>query len=132
VWQTAGWSSIIYIAALAGVSPELHEAAIMDGASRLRRIWHIDLPGITPTIVTLLILNAGNIMSIGFDKAFLMQTPLNTGTSEIISTYVYKRGLLDQQYSFSSAIGLFNSVINLILIVAVNTVSKTITEVGLW
>ena len=132
VWQSTGYGAIIYIAALSGVNPELHEAAIVDGASRLRRIWHIDLPGIIPTIVIMFILNMGRIMSVGFEKAFLMQTPLNLETSEVISTYVYKVGLLNAQYSFSTAVGLFNSVINLILVVTVNKIAKTVSTVSLW
>ena len=132
IWQSTGYNAIIYIAALSGINPELHEAAIVDGASKLRRIWHIDLPGITPTIVIMLILNMGRIMAVGFEKAFLMQTPLNLETSEVISTYVYKIGLLDAQYAFSTAVGLFNSVINLILIVTVNKIAKTVSDVSLW
>lgn len=132
VWQSMGWSAIIYLAALAGVSPELHEAAIMDGASKLKRVWHIDLPTIMPTIVILLVLNFGQVMSVGFEKAFLMQNSLNIGTSEIISTYVYKVGLLNAQYGFSTAVGLFNSVINCTLLVVVNKVAKKLGQSGLW
>ena len=134
VWQSMGWNSIIYMAALAGVDAELHEAAQMDGASKFQRILHIDLPSILPTAIMLLILNAGSIMNIGFEKAFLMQNNLNLRSSEVLSTYVYKMGLESAtgDYGYATAIGLFNSVINLILIVSVNAVSKKVTEQSLW
>ena len=132
VWQNIGWSAIIYLAALSGVSPELHEAAIVDGASKIKRIWHIDIPAILPTIVILLVLNCGQVMSIGFEKAFLMQNPLNIGVSEIIPTYVYKMGLINAQYGFSTAVGLFYSVINCTLLVIVNKVSKKMGQTALW
>lgn len=132
IWQSMGWSAVIYLAALSGVSPELHEAATVDGATKLKRIWHIDLPTILPTIVTLLILNCGSVMSMGFEKSFLMQNPLNMENSEIIATYVYKMGLINAEYGFSTAVGLFNSVINCILLVTVNKVSKKIGQDGLW
>ncbi|MEG0580013.1 MAG: ABC transporter permease subunit, partial [Niameybacter sp.] len=115
-----------------GVSPELHEAATVDGATKLKRIWHIDLPTILPTIVTLLILNCGSVMSMGFEKAFLMQNPLNMENSEIIATYVYKMGLINAEYGFSTAVGLFNSVINCILLISVNKIAKKIGQDGLW
>lgn len=120
VWQTAGYSAIIYISALAGVSPELIEAGVIDGTSRWQKIWHIDLPAIAPTITIMLILAMGSVFNVGFEKVYLMQNPLNIDRSEIISTYVYKRGLLDIQYSYSTAIGLFNSVINTALLVLSN------------
>lgn len=132
VWQSMGWGAIIYLAALSGVSPELHEAAIVDGASKVKRIWHIDIPTILPTIVILLVLNFGQVMSLGFEKAFLMQNSLNIGKSEIISTYVYKIGLINAQYGFSTAVGLFNSVINCTLLALVNKLSKKIGQSGLW
>ena len=132
IWQSMGWSAVIYLAALSGVSPELHEAATVDGATKLQRIWNIDLPTILPTIGTLLILNCGSVMSMGFEKAFLMQNPLNMENSEIIATYVYKMGLINAEYGFSTAVGLFNSVINCILLVTVNKVSKKIGQDGLW
>jgi putative aldouronate transport system permease protein len=132
IWQTMGYSAVIYIAALAGVDPELHEAAIIDGASRLQKIRHIDLPGISPTIVILLILNAGQVLSHGFEKAYLLQNELNKEASEIISTYVYKIGLVQFKYSFSSAVGLFNSVINCILLVITNTIARRIGETSLF
>lgn len=131
VWQTTGWNSIIYIATLTGVSPELHEAATIDGASKYRRILHIDFPHIIPTAAIILTLNAGRVMSLGFEKAYLMQTSLNLGVSEILSTYVYKKGLLDIDYSYSAAIGLFNNIINLILLTLVNKFSERMTETSL-
>jgi putative aldouronate transport system permease protein len=131
-WQTTGWSSIVYIAALAGVSPELHEAASIDGASKLKRIWHIDLPSIQPTIVIILVLSMGNIMSVGFEKALLMQKGMNLATSEIIPTFVYKVGILQTQYSFSAAVGLFNSVINTVLLVMVNLLAKRFASTSIW
>lgn len=132
VWQNTGWDSIIYLAALTSVNPQLHEAAMMDGASRLRRVWHIDLPGIRPIIIILLILAVGNVMNVGFEKAFLMQTALNLGVSEIIPTYVYKQGLLQAQYSYATAIGVFNAVINLVLLVAVNQMSRRFSDSSLF
>ncbi|MDL2294261.1 ABC transporter permease subunit [Ruminococcaceae bacterium OttesenSCG-928-D13] len=132
VWQNTGWNAIIYLAALSGVSPELHEAAVVDGASKLQRIWHIDIPSILPTAMILLILNAGSLMSVGFEKAFLLQTGSNISTSEIISTYVYKAGIESQRYSYAAAVGLFNSVINLVLLLVMNAVSKKTTKSSLW
>ena len=132
VWQTTGYSAVIYLAALSGIDPALHESAKIDGASRLQRIWNVDLPGIMPTAVIILVLGVGNIMSIGFEKAFLLQNPLNLAQSEIIATYVYKTGLLNADFSSATAIGLFNSVINLALLLMVNTIAKRITGNGLW
>jgi putative aldouronate transport system permease protein len=132
VWQTTGYSAVIYLAALAGIDPALHESAKIDGATRLQRIWHVDLPGIMPTAVIILVLGVGNIMSIGFEKAFLLQNPLNLAQSEIIATYVYKTGLLNADFSMATAVGLFNSVINLFLLLGVNFAAKRITGNGLW
>lgn len=131
VWQSVGWNSIIYFAGLSNVDESLHEAAIVDGATILQRIRYIDLPSIRPVIVTLFIMNTGKIMSIGFEKAYLMQNSLNMTTSEIISTYVYKIGLLNQQYSYSTAINLFNSVVNLALLLSVNTISKKLSDTSI-
>jgi len=128
VWQGAGWASIVYVAALANVDPQLHEAATLDGASLLQRIWHIDLPTLKPVMAVLFILAAGGIMGIGFEKAYLLQTPMNSPSSEIIATYVYKRGLLAGDYSFATAVGLFNAVVNVILLVFVNQVVKKLNE----
>lgn len=132
VWQETGWAAIIYLAALAGVSPELHEAAVMDGANKWQRIFHVDIPAIMPTAVILLILSVGGIMNIGFEKAYLLQTPMNQPSAEIIPTYVYKMGLQQAQYSFAAAVGLFNAVINLILLISVNKFSKKLSGTGLW
>lgn len=132
VWQFTGFNSIIYLAALSGISPELYEAARIDGASRLQKIIHIDIPGILPTVVILLILNAGQIMNIGFEKIYAMQNPLNSVVSEVISTYVYKVGLLSMNYSFSTAVGLFNSVVNMILILTVNAIAKRMNQTSLF
>jgi putative aldouronate transport system permease protein len=132
LWQNAGWGTIIYIAALASIDPQQHEAAVIDGATRMQRIWHINIPGIFPTVVILLILDVGTLMAVGFEKVYLMQNPLNMKSSEIIATYVYKRGVLDAQYSFSTAVGLFNSLINFILLVSVNQLAKRTKQSSLW
>lgn len=128
IWQTAGWSSIIYVAALANVDPQLHDAATIDGASLLQRIIHVDLPALKPVIAISFILAVGGIMSIGFEKAYLMQTAMNLPTSEIIPTYVYKVGLQSGDYAYSTAVGLFNSIINVILLVFANIVVKKLNE----
>ncbi|CAG7629910.1 putative multiple-sugar transport system permease YteP [Paenibacillus solanacearum] len=132
VWQQMGWSSIIYLAALAGVDPQLHEAARVDGAGRLKRIWHINLPHLMPTIVVLLILNVGSILGVGFEKVFLMQNNLNMEASDVISTNVYRSGILGAQYSFSAAVGLFNSVVNFIMLITVNRIARKLSETSLW
>ncbi len=132
IWQNMGWNSIIYMAALAGIAPELHEAAIVDGASRTQRIWHINIPGILPTIIIMFIMETGKIMNVGFEKAFLMQNDLNISSSDVISTYVYRSGILGAQYSFSTAVGLFNSVINFIMLILVNSISRRLSETSLW
>lgn len=133
-WQTMGFSAIIYLAALTSVSPEQHEAAIVDGASRLRRVWHVDLPAIRPVAVILLILNIGSIMSVGFEKVLLLQNPLNLQTSEVIDTYVYKLGFVSQipQFSYAAAIGLFRSLVGLVLLVAANTLARRFAKSSLW
>ena len=130
VWQTMGYSAIVYLAALTGVPVELYEAAKVDGASKLRRIFSIDIPYIAPTIITLFILNTGSILSIGFEKIYLMQNSINTTVSEVISTYVYKIGVLQFNYSFSTAVGLFNSLVNLFMLLFVNTVSNRISKIS--
>src|SRR5699024_2542468 len=132
VWQSLGWSSIIYLAALAGVNPELHEAAKVDGATRMQRIWHINIPGILPTIVVLFILNIGSFMTVGFEKVLLMQNSLNAPTSDDIQTFVYQTGLLEGQYSFAAAIGLFDSAINISLLVLFNYVARKVSDNSLW
>lgn len=132
VWQSTGWATIIYLAALAGVDPTLHEAAIVDGATRIQRIRYINIPTIMPTVIILLIMNVGSLMSMGFERVFLLQNPLNTTHSEVIATYVFHVGLIGGQFSFAAAVGLFNSAINAILLVVVNFISKKVSEVGLW
>ena len=132
VWQGVGWGSIVYMAALSGVDPSLHEAAMLDGASKLQRVWHIDLPAILPTISIMLIMAFGKVMSVGYEKVYLMQNDLNVQVSEVISTYVYKMGVLSQQYSYSAAIGLFNNVVNFIMVISMNKVVKKLSGSGLW
>lgn len=131
-WQDFGWSAIIYLAALSGVDPALHEAAKVDGASRFRRIFSVDLPAILPTIVMLMILSVGNLMSCGYEKVLLMQTGGNLETSEILSTYVYTFGLMDGQYGVGTAAGLFNSVINVALLIIANYTSKKLAKQSMW
>lgn len=132
VWQGMGWSSVIYFAALAGVSPELHEAAICDGATKFQLVRYIDLPSILPTATILLIMSCGSILSVGFEKVFLLQNDLNKGVSEVISTYTYQVGLIDNNMSYSSAVGLFNSVVNAILLILVNKTSDKLSGTSLW
>ncbi|MBP1993679.1 ABC transporter permease [Paenibacillus eucommiae] len=132
VWQQMGWSSIIYITALTAIDPQLHEAARVDGATRLQRIWHINIPGIRPTIVILLILSTGSILGVGFEKVFLMQNDLNLESSDVISTYVYRTGILGAQFSFSTAVGLFNAVINFMLLFIVNFIARRVGQTSLW
>ena len=130
VWQTMGYSAIVYLAALTGVPMDLYDAAKVDGASKLRRIINIDIPYIAPTIITLFILNTGSILSVGFEKIYLMQNSINTPISEVISTYVYKLGLVNFNYSFSTAVGLFNSLVNLCMLVMVNAISRQVSQVS--
>lgn len=132
VWQGTGWGAIVYLAALGGVDPTLYEAATVDGATKLQRMLHIDLPCILPTIVIMFILNMGSLLNVGYEKSYLMQNSLNITVSEIISTYTYKIGLLNGKFSFSTAVGLFNSVINFVLVIATNYISKKLTENSLW
>jgi len=132
VWQHTGWDSIIYLAALSSVDPALYEAAVIDGANRWQRMWRIDFAMLLPTACIVLIMRAGSIMNVGFEKVYLMQNNLNLVSSEVISTYVYKMGIISQQYSYSSAIGLFNTTVNLVLLLLVNYFSKKINETGLW
>jgi len=134
VWQQFGWNSIIYIAALSAVDPSLHEAAVVEGASRLQRVLHIDFPTILPTIITMLILRMGSVMTIGFEKVFLLQNDVNLSNSEVISTYVYKMGLGSSKtdFSYATAVDLFNSIINLVLITVTNTISSKVSQNSLW
>ncbi len=135
VWQGFGWGSILYLAALSGVSPELHEAAEIDGASRFQRVRYVDIPAIMPTIIITLIMRLGSLLGVGFEKIFLMQTDMNLRVSEVISTYVYKRGLGSggqSDYAFATAVGLFNNIINLVLLVSVNKIASKVSETSLW
>ena len=132
VWQGMGWSAIIYISALAGVDSQMHEAAIIDGATKLQRIWYIDLPSIKPTIVMLLIMSLGSLMSVGFEKVYLLQNDLNFAASDIISTYTYRVGMINSDFGYSTAVGLFNTVINLIILIFANTLARKATGEGLW
>lgn len=132
VWQGTGWSSVIYFAALSGVDKSLLEAADMDGATRLQKIWHVNLPVILPTILVMLILQCGSLLSVGYEKAYLLQTSSNLTGSEIISTYVYKVGLVQSDFSFSTAAGLFNTVVNCIILISANQLSKKVAKTGLF
>lgn len=129
MWQQTGWGAVIFLAALAGVDPQLHEAAMIDGATRVQRIWHVNLPSILPTITIMLILQMGGLMSVGHDKALLMQNALNLEASELVSTYVYKIGLQKAQYSMSAAVGMVNSVVNVVLMLSMNWIVKKMGQV---
>lgn len=131
IWQNTGWNAVVFLSALAGIDPQLHESAVIDGATRIQRIRHINIPGIMPTISIMFILQAGKLMSVGYEKAFLLQNALNLQASEIISTYVYKLGLQKAQYSLSTAVGLMNSVINVALMLLVNGAVKRMGQDGL-
>ena len=132
IWQESGWNAVVYMAALAAVDVQLYEAARVDGAGRLRCIWHVTLPCIAPIIITMLILNCGKVMNLGFEKVLLMQNDLNIASSDIISTYVYEQGLKKGQYSYAAAVDLFNSVINTALILSVNAISRRMSATSLW
>lgn len=132
IWQSFGWNSIIYLAAIAGIDIQLYEAALVDGANRLQRIWHITLPGILPTVIILLILNCGRILAVGSEKIILMYSPIVYKTGDVISTYVYRRGILGADYSFAAAVDLFNSIINFTLLLVVNGFSRRVSETSLW
>ena len=132
VWQGMGWSSIIYISALSGVDPQLHEAAIVDGATKVQRIIHVDLPSIKPTIIMLMILQLGSLMNVGFEKVFLLQNALNRSSASVISTYTYEVGLINSDYGYSTAVGLFSSLINIILIVGANEICKKFADESLF
>jgi putative aldouronate transport system permease protein len=132
IWTNIGWGSIIYLAALSNVDVQLYEAAIIDGANRFRQLWHITLPSITPTIIILLILDIGSLLSIGWEKVLLLYNPLTYDTADIIATFVYRRGLEMSDFSFASAIGLMNSVVNLLLLYAANRISRMASRTSLW
>mgnify|MGYP005782222441 CR=1 FL=1 len=132
VWQGMGWGAIVYMAALAGVDPALHEAAEIDGATRMQRIIHINIPTIMPTIIIMLILRLGQIASVGYEKVYLMMNDLNVSKAEVISTYVYKRGLINNNYSFATAVGLFNNIINVTMLLIANKISQKVSETSLF
>jgi putative aldouronate transport system permease protein len=132
IWQGTGYSSIIYLAALAGINPELQEVAYIDGANIWQRIWHIDIPGIMPTAIILFILNTAGILNVGFEKVYLMQNPLNMSSSDVISTYTYRIGLVDMNYSFATAVGLFQSIISFAFMMIINRISKKVSDVSVW
>ncbi|MFC3839877.1 MULTISPECIES: ABC transporter permease [Paenibacillus] len=132
VWQNAGWGTIIYLAALAGINKELYEAAEVDGAGRLRKIWNITLPGIKPTIMILLIINIGHMASIGFERPFVLGNPLVTDVSDVISTFVYKVGVQSARFTIATAIGLFQAVVGLVFLLSSNYISKKVTDQGIW
>ena len=132
IWQEVGWGSIIYLAALSAIDPQLYEAATIDGAGRFRQLRHVTLPSIAPTIVVLLILRLGNLMTVGHEKIILLYNPTIYETADVISTFVYRKGLLDFSWSYGTAVGLFNSVINLALVVTANWISRRVNETSLW
>jgi putative aldouronate transport system permease protein len=132
IWQAVGWGSIIYLAAIANVDPTLYEAAVMDGANRWRQMWHITVPGIMPMVVTLLILRIGMMMTVGYEKTLLMYNPSTFETADVISSYVYRKGVLGMDYSFTAAVGLFNSVINFAFLIAANRLSRRMNQTSLW
>lgn len=132
IWQQAGWGTIIYLAALSGVDPQIVEAAVVDGVSRIQKIWYIDLPSILPTIITLLVLSAGSLLNVGYEKILLLQTPLNMEKAEVIGTYIYQLGIQDGQFSYATAIGLFNAVVNIIVLSIVNFAAKKTSGSSLW
>lgn len=132
IWQSQGYNSIMYLAALAGINPELQEAAYVDGANVWQRIWHVDLPGIVPTAIILLILNTASVLNVGYEKVYLLQNSLNMSASDVISTYVYRVGLVDMNYSFSTAVNMFQSVISLALMAIVNGIARRVSDYSLW
>ncbi|WP_238392418.1 ABC transporter permease [Paenibacillus antri] len=132
LWQSVGWNSIIFLAALAGINPSLYEAAVIDGANRWKQLVHVTLPGIVPTILILLILNIGSLMNVGWDKIILLYNAATYETADVISTFVYRRGIINADYSFSAAVGLFNSAINFALLLLANRISRKTTENSLW
>jgi putative aldouronate transport system permease protein len=132
IWQGLGWGSIIYLAALAGIDQELYEAAWVDGAGRWKQTLHITIPGILPTIVILLVLRIGNMLNLGFEKIILLYNPVTYETADVISSYVYRKGLQEFNFSFSAAVGLFNSIVNFILLVGANKISKKVNNMSLW
>jgi len=132
IWQQIGWDSILYLAALSGIDPQLYEAATIDGASRFSKMWHVTLPGILPTVVIMLILKLGSLFSVGYEKIILLYSEMTYETADVISSFVYRRGIIDTDYSFSTAVGLMNSIVNFIVIYLANFVSRRVGETSLW
>ncbi|RKN70063.1 sugar ABC transporter permease [Paenibacillus ginsengarvi] len=132
IWKSVGWGTIIYLAAMAGINPELYEAASIDGASKLKKVWYVTLPGIMPVIIILFILQLGDILSVGAESIILLYNPVTYETADVLSTYVYRRGLISGEFSFAAAVDLFNSVVGLILVFAANKISKKATETSIW
>ncbi|MBD2865328.1 ABC transporter permease [Paenibacillus oceani] len=132
IWKSVGWGTIIYLAAIAGINPELYEAASIDGASKLKKVWYVTLPGIMPVIIILFILQLGDILSVGAESIILLYNPVTYETADVLSTYVYRRGLISGEFSFAAAVDLFNSVVGLILVFTANKISKKVTETSIW
>ena len=132
VWQSVGWDSIVFIAAMAAIDQELYEAAMVDGAGVLKRMWHITIPGIMPVITIMLILKVGNILNLGYEKVLLLYSRQVYSTADVISTYVYREGVVNQNYSFATAVNLFTSVISLILVLGTNKITKKLGQEGIW
>ena len=132
VWQSVGWDSIVFIAAMAAIDQELYEAAMVDGAGVLKRMWHITIPGIMPVITIMLILKVGNILNLGYEKVLLLYSPQVYSTADVISTYVYRECVVNQNYSFATAVNLFTSVISLILVLGTNKITKKLGQEGIW
>ena len=132
VWQSVGWDSSVFIAAMAAIDQELYEAAMVDGAGVLKRMWHITIPGIMPVITIMLILKVGNILNLGYEKVLLLYSPQVYSTADVISTYVYREGVVNQNYSFATAVNLFTSVISLILVLGTNKITKKLGQEGIW
>lgn len=132
VWQSFGWTSIIYIAAILGINPTLYEAAMIDGAGRLQRMWHVTLPGIMPTIITLFLLRIGQIIRLGFDTVYLMQNTMNLKTSEVFQTYVYRRGIIGMDWSFATTVGFFEGMVGLVFVLVANRMARRVSETSLW
>ena len=132
VWQTLGWGSILYLAALTNIDDTLYEAAKMDGANRWQQMLHVTLPGILPTIITMLVLNVGSVLGVGFEKVLLLQNPLVYSTGDVVSTYLYRVGILSSNFSYATAIGIFEAIIGLVLVLGSNRISAKITKTSLW
>ena len=132
IWQGIGWNSIVYLAALTNVDQQLYEAATIDGAGKLRKIWSVTIPGIMPTIIVMFILRMGSILTVGYEKIILLYNPLTYETADVISSFVYRRGLMESDYSFSAAVGLLNSIVNFAMVIFTNTISRKLNDTGLW